>query len=275
MRYSYLDFVYRMHFRQDPPKKLTCNDNQCAGRQRWEDFLVQSTRLFDGYMLCDCYREDIKTTPPERMTETRYYHHPSGKLSATFYLKNGNYSIFVKKNISEAHTYASLEEALQDSWIVRDHEELAKDHIINLKPKPTVVLMNQRFWVIPLANVIPELPGMMRTLLRHTKHVLWLQGTRTVTESWKDIIEKLNPTDDYVRTELCNSSHPLAHSISASHSCQYVPFPTQLQKDITQRANSYYSDYVHFSNNTVYKIRIKDALDRIGFSHLYDDHSLL
>jgi hypothetical protein len=149
MRYSYLDFVYRMHFRQDPPKKLTCNDNQCAGRQRWEDFLVQSTRLFDGYMLCDCYREDIKTTPPERMTETRYYHHPSGKLSATFYLKNGNYSIFVKKNISEAHTYASLEEALQDSWIVRDHEELAKDHIINLKPKPTVVLMNQRFWVIP------------------------------------------------------------------------------------------------------------------------------
>jgi hypothetical protein len=270
MRYSYLDFVYRIHFHQDPPMKLTCNDNRCAGRQKWEDFLVQSTRLFNGAMLCDCFRVDAQNVA-ENMTETRYYHHPSGKLSATFYLKNGNYSVYGKKNLSEAHIYSSVEEAHRDAWVAGDHEELARDHIKYLKPRPTVVLINQRFWVIPFdrADVRPELPGMMRSLLHHTDHVLWLQGTRTSTESRKDIVEKLNPTDDYVRSELCNSSHPLARSISVTKSCHFIPFPPPLQREITQRANQYYSDYLHFSNNTVYKIRIQAALHRIGLSHLY------
>lgn len=276
MRYSFLDFVYRIHFNhRSPPVTLTCNDNRCAGRQKWENFLVQSTRLFNGSMVCDCYRADSQNVA-EKMMETRYYRHPSGKLSATFYLKNGNHSVYGKKKISEAHIYSSIEEAHRDAWVARDHEELARDHIRYLKPRPTVVLINQRFWVIPFdkaADVRPELPGMMQTLLRETEHVLWLQGTRTSTESRKDIVEKLNPTDDYVRSELCNSSHPLARSLSVTKSCHFIPFPTQLQKEITQRASSYYSDYLHFSNNTVYKVRIQAALHRIGLSYLY--HSFL
>jgi hypothetical protein len=106
MRYSYLDFVYRLHFHQDPPINLTCNDDRRA-RQRWEDYLVHSTSVFKGAMVCDCFRSDSQNVA-ENMTEIRHYRHPSGKLFATFYLKLGDFPVFGKKDVSNARIYSSL-----------------------------------------------------------------------------------------------------------------------------------------------------------------------
>jgi hypothetical protein len=264
-------WAWAWDFHQDPPQNLTCNDNRLT-RQKWEDYLVKSTLMFNGAMVCDCFRVDSQNVA-ENITETRYYRHPSGRLFATFYLKFGNFPVYGKKDVSKARVYSSLAEAHRNTWIAQNFQELARDHIIHLKPKPTVVLINERFWVtpfIPTADIRPELPDLMRTLLRSTPHVLWLQGTPTSKESASIYSQTQNPTDDYVRTNLCDPSHLLAQSISTSTSCRFVPFPNLLRLEISRRPREYYSDIFHFINNTVYNIRVRAALHLIGLSHLYD-----
>jgi hypothetical protein len=268
MRYSYLDFVYRMHFRKDPPKNLTCNDHRST-HQKWKDYLHQSTLLFNGSMVCDCFRDDSLKSA-ENATETRYYRHPSGKLFATLFLKLGELPMYVKKNLSEAHVSSSLSEARRNTWIDYNYQELA-DHVIHLEPKPTVVLLNQRYWVTPFfpeTDIRPELADMMRTLLTNTQHVLWLQGTPSSRERANLRSQVPNPTDNYVRSHLCNSSHSLQSTFL--HTCRFVPFPNQLRNEISRSPREYYSDLFHFRNNTVYNIRISAALKLIGLSHLYN-----
>jgi hypothetical protein len=257
LRYTYLDLAYRLHFHKSPPLNLTSNDRGGPTNQRWEDYLLYSTEIFKGSMVCDCFRSSSQNVP-ENITEIRYYTHPSKQIYLTFYVKFGQYPIFGKINRSEAKVYSSLEDSRLNSWNASVYRELVP-HIQSLSPIPTVVILNERFWLSPFhdSEIISELPDLIRSLFQFADHILWLQGTPTLKESRTNHLEKLNPTDDFMSSILCNSSHPLALSIadsllpasSASSSayssggstrsdnkkfCHFIPFPTQLREDMTR-----------------------------------------
>jgi hypothetical protein len=306
LRYSYLDFVYRLHFHQTPPVDLITNDRSGSQSQKWEDYLLYSTEIFQGSMICDCFRSNSQNVP-DKISEIRYYSHPSKQIYVSFYLKFGHYPIFGKPNHSDAKVYSSFDECRFNSWQVNNYQDLI-NQIKLLSPKPTVILLNERFWLTPfqktITEIISELPDLIRSLFQFVDYVLWLEGTPTLKESLTFKQEKPNPTDDFMKTILCNSSHPLARSIAlASPSpssdlnrkykfCYFVPFPSQLRAEISGRISpplpvgatttttatataEYYSDHYHFKNSTVYQIRIKSALETIGLSYLTKRNTFL
>lgn len=273
MRYTYLDFVYRLHYpdHQTPPKLLTCYD--LPSRSTWQYFLNASTQYFHGSMICDCYRGEVFGRSDE-LFEIRYYHHPTRKISATYYQKFANVAVSGRQNLSDAYVYPTLGEAQKNRWNSQTYEDLVRDHISKLEPSPTVILLNQRFWVIPFRkiDIRQELIPFMKVALGFVDHVLWLEGTPTLIESTKKQYD-FNPTDDFVRSILCNSSHPTARTISPSKFCKFVPFPSSIRRDLTIDPLHSYADPYHFMNSTVYLTRLQSALVSIGYSNISRHHS--
>ena len=309
LRYSFLDFIYRIHFHQPPSWSFTYNDHK--ERIKWTTYLKQSTDIFNGSMRCDCYRGDIMGRSDE-IFETRYYRHPSGQFYATYYQKWGNVPVYGKKNFQDIKVYDTLQEAQRDTWMSPTFESLVLNQIRPLFPPVTAVIMNQRFWVAPFRktiNIIPEMKPMMTALFSFVDIILWLEGTPTQSESKTKQLE-YNPIDDYIKSTLCNVSNPnhveksfISSSTMTMNSinldpiqsqnkeqieiqkninqqttqkgnqhltCYFVPFPSSLRKVVEQDPDSYYGDQYHFVNNTAYHIRLFDALKSVGLEGVYN-----
>ena len=106
MRYQVLGFLYEWQFRAPAPRNLTFNEgtmltkNSAKGgdsilsvpnkhRRSWNDYLLISTEVFNGQMICDCYRGPIFGKSTE-IFENRFYSDPQGKLHLSFIQKFGD-----------------------------------------------------------------------------------------------------------------------------------------------------------------------------------------
>lgn len=310
LRYGYLDFIYRIHFHEAPPKNFTFNDH--STRLKWTTYLSLTTDIFQGSMICDCYRGEIMGKSDD-IFETRYYRHPSGKFYATYYQKWGNVPVYGKNDFKEMKVYNNLAEAQKNTWIASTFADLITYHLLPLYPPATAVILNQRFWVTPFRkaiNITPEMAPMMKVLLNYVDHVLWLEGTPTQSEA-KQKQQDFNPLDHYMKSRLCNISNPehiersstepsltpikpfstpyplLPQNIpltqtqqnqikpksrdSNQHiSCKFVPFPSKLRKNLENNPDIYYADGYHFIDNELYHIRLSEALKTIGLEDIYN-----
>jgi hypothetical protein len=101
LRYQLLAFLHEVHHGRSPPTNLTFNDGPVDENNRkqislsgykngkWGYYLHHSTDMFEGYMVCDCYR-GIVMGKSKDIVENRYYRHPNGKFYVSYYQKFGD-----------------------------------------------------------------------------------------------------------------------------------------------------------------------------------------
>ena len=168
--------------------------------------------------------------------------------------------------------YSNLDEANKNLWWSHTYEDLFANHIKQLSPAPTVVVLNQKPWVVPYrkSKILSYLPAAIRAALNVVDKVIWMQGAITRTEASK---KNFNGTvvDALMRDVICNKDHP--HSVKVERDgrtflCDYAEFPYDLIGAIYNDPTEYFADIFHFAGSKTYRLRNEVALRVAGLAHL-------
>jgi len=236
LRYAYLEWLHHHHYHSPAPKSLI-NEKLSDS---WYSFFQSSTAHFQGYMTCDCRRQEF--TLGKDVVENRYYYRGNGGgykgLAATYIQAYGDNQVhgrFLASEIRNA-TVSPANDTTGYKWgyMGCDWGNLVKDYVAKLEITPTLMVFNAGFW--------PN-DGMSRNLgsiLRSAKDVMGDHG-RVV---WKGITP--------MRGE--QSVHPSSSDLAAKEWSYRYPWLSYEVFDTSSSSNEEdYFDDKHFNNPRIYR----------------------
>ena len=162
MRYSFLEFVDREHYRNNPdrlpqglpPVELVHEKYH----KSWTSFFRYTTEHFEGHMACDCQRSETFSLANE--IENRYYTNPYNNHSYTYiqmygdnqghgrYKPDAVYNATISLPADDEDYDPKANENLRKVWayVGEDMDQLILQYVSKLEPKPTAIIMNAGLW---------------------------------------------------------------------------------------------------------------------------------
>jgi hypothetical protein len=279
MRYQYLAYVYRLHYHTHNVPLTLINEKLYPN---WQSFFYNTTKIFNGYMLCDCYRHS-SMTHLSTSRENRHYTHPSGKLIVSYYSWMGYHPIQgMHMNDTSSVVKSFGKYVTHPDWVYKAPLAFVQHHLSSLFPLPSVIFVNSGHWrhkqvaknPLPLLQALHEAVTLTRrnkssdithshtSLVNNSmstsgKCVAWLATTTPNIPWWagsRDADWNIL-RGHYCRKSLSDEVIPSASTPSTNvESCVYVPFNFKVNK------SSDYFDHMHFSNENIYHARTDSAL---------------
>lgn len=258
LRYQYLCYVWSIHFNVPSCPPYLVNENL---HQNWSAFYANTTDVFEGAMICDCWR--LENTKIYDIIENRFYSHPTINLQVTYIEKFGdlparghNYSNLVYKPGITGYSVSKVEPIeFVYSWI-----EIFHTFIPSMSVPVEAVILNAGFH--PHRHTISIAKGIIETASNDNKFVtIWAETTpvNPICPKKRIDIDSVVNKMISIRNETMKTTDP-----SGSPNVAYVAFPHHLLKSPLTSAN--YWDCFHFNDVSAYSARshaIMDVIDQM------------
>lgn len=280
MRYQYLAFVYKLHFRTGVVPSVIINEKLHSS---WLAFFQVTTEVFNKSMTCDCFREgSVSQLATSR--ENRRYEHPSGRIVVSYFSWMGYHPIQGMNATAVSET--SGKKITQPDWQYSTPHSFTQHHLTALNPSPSVIFVNSGHWrhkpvaknprllLNMLQDVVLSQPfGVSDPTAAARQHLLvsddiilgkcvaWLATTTPNIPWWTGARDA-----DWaiLKGHICRKSlsHPVSSDPAMKESqylktCVYIPFKFSVN-------SSDYFDHMHFSNENIYHARTDRAFEACG-----------
>ena len=156
-RYQYLSLVYFLSKGKWVTNEARPNMVLEKTHDSWNNFYSFTNDILQPYELCDCFRQDAKRYVGEVVTNTvenRYFYDPERDNSVVYLQKFGLSQTFhsnwnvndIEKLRTNHPNQVSKAEDLNYVFDSKKWAEIIENYVCQLKPKPTVFLLNQGLW---------------------------------------------------------------------------------------------------------------------------------
>ena len=168
---------------------------------------------------------------------------------------------------NKRHTYED------NKWIASTYEQLFNDFLKRMNPPPTVIIMNQNFWILPphKSMIKNDLPRIMKIALELVDVVLWQRGTPTLDDINNHNFD-YSDIDSYVKDVVCNKDHDKSVKVfknGVHYYCTFVDFPSNTLTRLYQEGRKkYYGDNRRFVDSSVYYERNEATVKAAGLDHI-------